>query len=206
MADFNVDEFIKANFDHYRQAGHWHWKALSLRRSAALLYSSMKPEIDRYVAALEDAHSRLDESGGNLELIMADEPDLMCVYLLHGYSIENILKALLIHQNPKLLQSDTIDWSGKGHGLRQFARRAKLALTDRQRAVLHWMEDIVVWKGRYSVPLKAEHFTSFWAFDHYDRGSIEITLTEIDDIFAAANRLLPFQGRSLDDGGVLVRM
>jgi hypothetical protein len=34
--------------------------------------------------------------------ILADEPDVMPVYLLHGHAIENVPKYLLIHRYPKL--------------------------------------------------------------------------------------------------------
>lgn len=71
--------------------------------------------------------------------------------MLAGFSVENMLKALYVSQNPAFSSSGRFDVAT--HNLRQLADNIALPLTKNERILLERLEHFLTWAGRYPVPL-----------------------------------------------------
>lgn len=84
--------------------------------------------------------------------------------LLAGYAIENQLKGIIFSQSPELLSENLeLDRRFTHHELDKLYRDAGFAssleeMDDETRKILNWLTQIVVWQGRYMVPLNFEDF------------------------------------------------
>jgi hypothetical protein len=99
----DLEEFLQEHFELYQKPESWFRKAVKLRNAASRLYVSLESDLSNYDAAISNARAKLESSGDTHAEIDCEEPDLMPVYLLHGYALENALKAILIYRNPGLI-------------------------------------------------------------------------------------------------------
>lgn len=86
--------------------------------------------------------------------------------LLLGYSIENLLKGLLIYQfkkNNAFLENVSFDfliktvWRVKNsHDLLKLARSAKISLSENEKSLLEKLSKYSTWGGRYHIPKDSE--------------------------------------------------
>lgn len=79
------------------------------------------------------------------------------VLLLYGLSFENLIKGLLISENPTLLQGGKLSKQLLGHDLSKLAGRLKtIQLSAEERDLLALLSDVVPYHGRYPVPRNAQ--------------------------------------------------
>jgi hypothetical protein len=80
--------------------------------------------------------------------------------LFIGLTFENLIKGILIGQNPALVTKEGIK-SGilgrKGHGIAEGAKRI-IHLTQQEFQLLVRIEEYLFWAGRYPLPLKSNAF------------------------------------------------
>lgn len=78
-----------------------------------------------------------------------------------GIAIENALKANIIRQEPSIISGGRVDMAKlgnkSGHGLVELANRVLPKLSEAELGLFRKLEEYVMWAGKYSVPLKAEH-------------------------------------------------
>jgi hypothetical protein len=80
-------------------------------------------------------------------------------YLHAGLAVESAVKALMISEDPTIVQDGKLDRKklGKrsGHGFIEFAERFLGELSEEERHILFNLEEHVVWAGKYTVPMQA---------------------------------------------------
>jgi hypothetical protein len=79
------------------------------------------------------------------------------VLLLHGLSFENLIKGLLISEEPKLLNGGKLGKHLLGHALVKLTDRLRtVQLNSEERNLLAMLSDVVPYHGRYPVPKAAQ--------------------------------------------------
>lgn len=87
--------------------------------------------------------------------------------LLKGFAVENLLKGIIYSQNPDRLKEDDknlyLDGEIKHHRLDELYSFAELAknidaIDPETKEILEALEKIILWQGRYPVPLNLEQF------------------------------------------------
>lgn len=82
--------------------------------------------------------------------------------LFIGLAFENLIKGILIGQNPALVTKEKIESGilGKsGHGIAEGASRI-IRLSQQELQLLDRVEEYLFWAGRYPLPLKSNSFLS----------------------------------------------
>ncbi len=75
--------------------------------------------------------------------------------LLYGLAFENILKAILIQDDPCRVQNGKlVKWPGGGHDLTALVEAAGLDLGSQSAQLLERLSMFVTWAGRYPVPIR----------------------------------------------------
>ncbi|MDQ8196453.1 hypothetical protein QEH59_18635 [Coraliomargarita sp. SDUM461004] len=187
-----VNRFIECASD----PTHWEKKALSLRKAAEAVWDLFEKEWLKGVSTRPlDIDVFQNELAENL---------LSNSQLLYGLSAECALKGILIKKDPKSIQFTTIvdgtrnvtsaEISKKGnssidtHNLEKLAKEAgvlKPETEDGIKEILAYCTEIVIWRGRYPVPLKTDGGFRFRgklpgvAFVHYFRDVFDPFLDEL---------------------------
>jgi hypothetical protein len=100
--------------------------------------------------------------------------------MLWGYSLENLLKGLLVVADPGRAvrrDGDTIETSwgkGSGHNLCRLADQVEERFDQQNRALMSRMSSLTTWGGRYAIPRRLDD----WASEGDDRGSKSWTSTD----------------------------
>jgi hypothetical protein len=132
----------------------WHRKAFGLREAAGLLWDAgnegrvpsagPKREVLAHWKA-EDFES--PKTGGSIGVQEA-------CFMLLGFALENLTKGILVCRDPRLVtKSELRRWHGDGHDLTRLFDRCEIPLTEEERALLERTTRLVVWQGRYPVPM-----------------------------------------------------
>ena len=125
----------------------WYTYANELADTADAIYRTSK---DQWVFYNQ---SSADGSLNNYKRPLISRP----VMLLYGLSFENIIKGLLISEEPNLLQGGKLSKHLLGHDLVKLAGRLKsIQLVDKELELLALLSDVVPYLGRYPVPRKAQ--------------------------------------------------
>jgi hypothetical protein len=66
-----------------------------------------------------------------------------------AYALENLLKGLIIANQPDLISEEKLDKTIKLHDLVKLSDRAGLTLSAEEEQVLQMLSEIAVWSGRY---------------------------------------------------------
>lgn len=106
--------------------------------------------------------SKADELFAAFQVIVAKEaernyatPGLSGVaYMLAGFTIEVLLKALLV-QSESRFDADG-NFKLRSHALRELANQAKLSLSADENKLLERLEEYLKWAGRYPIPLTSD--------------------------------------------------
>lgn len=73
--------------------------------------------------------------------------------LLAGLAIENLLKGVIISQEPDSVKSGKLDsWISSTHNLTQLCGRAKVNVDQSEQDLILVLTESVVWSGKYPVP------------------------------------------------------
>ncbi|WP_315743131.1 hypothetical protein [Bradyrhizobium sp. SZCCHNR1075] len=205
---FDHTEFLEKNFEHLQSPQSWYSKGLNLRRSARYLYKATLPDIRRYETARRRASRLLERSNKDFATIRCRTPEVLPIIALYGLALENVFKAVMVHRNPKLIASKKMGSSLTGnHDLVRFADHAKVSLSSFERQLLDWTSEVVVWKGRYEVPLEAKKLGSFWALDHSIGDNVRSCTKTLEAIFDRGSKQLPpkIYKRRFEGYSILVR-
>ena len=187
----DIADFLRKNFEFFQRPEHWYRKAVDLRNSASILFDAVRPNIEHYEAALSVAQNMLEFSSAETADVDCDAPNILPIYMLHGYALENILKAVIIYSKPELIASDKLSEVVTNHFLIDLAGIANIQLSSYENAVLKWLTEVVIWKGRYSIPKQPRHIGVFWAFDHLMSENMDACTGAINDVFCRAASVLP---------------
>ena len=76
------------------------------------------------------------------------------IFLLMGFSLENLIKGILIFDNPKLVNKGKLEKDIKSHNLiNLFNKIEKIKLTDKESELLNILSEAIPDWGRYPCPL-----------------------------------------------------
>lgn len=179
----NLDEFFGQYFECLQRPEFWFGKATQLRRSARYLYKATLADIRRYEAARKIASRRLSNSNRQIVAIRCREPEVLPIFMLHGLSLENAFKALLVSRDPNLISSKKISPKLREHSLVQLAHLTQTPLSNDEKQILDWVSEVVIWKGRYQLPTKADDLNTFWALDHTPFDYIKLCNHTVEAVF-----------------------
>jgi hypothetical protein len=112
-------------------------------------------------------------------------------YMHAGLAIENAAKAVFVSKDPTLVREDgTLNrkklGSSGGHGVRELAMAVLQDLSEDDKALLHKLEEHVIWAGRYTIPMKAHILYNEQAMDLLRLSSAR----ERPSVAAIVNRLI----------------
>jgi hypothetical protein len=203
----DLERFLQNNFEFYQRPEHWFRQAVDLHETALNLSLSLRAWAEHYEAALRAAHLSLETSEHETAEVECEEPNLLPAYLLHGYAIENAFKAVLIYREPSLIRPKDLAKKIRTHDLVKLADHAGITLTVEEAGFLQWLSEVILWKGRYNVPIEARKLGHFYALDHLAGETLVENLKIIDAIFGRAAQLLPADAtRRVQGFNVVVRV
>lgn len=147
----------------YKMPISWEVMATTLKHSADKLY-------DLFFNAKRRQHSRLvdeldklrkEEQGITHRILDGEELEdfwdgrlITIYYLLMGYAIENLLKGIYLAQHPEKFDPDKRNNWIKSHDLEKWCvNKCKIQIDERERNWLKKLQRIVLWQGKYPVPL-----------------------------------------------------
>lgn len=141
MANFEK-QFVEKAAPEY-----WYSYAQELAETADTIYRRSKGQWIAYI------HQQADGSTKTERRPFVSRP----VLLLYGLSFENLLKGLLISEEPTLLKGGKLSKHLLGHDLVKLADRLRsLTLNAEERELLSLLSDVVPYLGRYPVPRNAQ--------------------------------------------------
>ena len=184
------DEFLRTNFKYFQEWHHWYDKAVSLRKSAMVLYRSALPALRKYDRAEKKARKELEIRP--VAQVRFPHPDMLPAFSLFGSVLESAFKGIMVHDNPGLIRADKLDPILKSHKLIDLAGRAGIKLSSREQRVLGWLTEVLIWKARYSVPTNIKHGDKFFdRFDNIRLDDARACVRVIEEVFARAKRAMP---------------
>lgn len=126
---------------------YWYSYAHELADTADAIYARSKGEWVAYI------HTHTDAPNEVYSRPLISRP----VLLLYGLSLENLIKGLLISEDPQLLNGGKLSKHLLGHDLIKLAERLKSVQLDaNERDLLALLSDVVPYHGRYPVPRNAQ--------------------------------------------------
>ncbi|WP_417733900.1 hypothetical protein [Roseovarius sp.] len=125
----------------------WYSYAHELADTAEEIYKKSK---DRWIAYSID---HADGANETYRRPLVSRP----VLLMHGLAFENLIKGLLISEEPTLLNGGKLSKHLLGHDLVKLADRLRtVQLNSEERNLLALLSDVVPYHGRYPVPRAAQ--------------------------------------------------
>jgi hypothetical protein len=139
----------------------WERYAKLLKRAADIIFDVYKVPYDK-LCSLPNPYYEIDvELGQDDEDIHLKE----IYYLLIGFSIENLVKAIIMIRHPENLTEEGLTKIDK-HETFDLLNENGITEFREYGAILKLLTEYVKWKGRYPVPLKQEYFS--WSLDTLD--------------------------------------
>ena len=121
-----------------------------------IYYAASEQQLRRIVEEVESGQIQKSQTLLGKELEEYLDCQLLPVYLmLMGFSLENLLKGIVIRQQPELLKPDG-SFNLKSHKLVILAQMGNIQLLPEEESTLETLTTATEWASRYSVPLKQE--------------------------------------------------
>lgn len=76
-------------------------------------------------------------------------------FLLIGYCLEDMIKGILVYENPTLVSGGKLARSIKHHDLGDLARRIKIELSEEEKQLLDFLTPNIEWYSKYPIPANA---------------------------------------------------
>lgn len=90
--------------------------------------------------------------------IKNDPPNYPPAQLLYAHAIENVLKGLIVVNDPTVVNENKFSARLKGHDLVRLAADAGETVHVEEQQVLEALSDLSIWAGRYPVALRKEDY------------------------------------------------
>lgn len=126
---------------------YWYTYAHELADAADQIYRTSKQQFVAYLHQYGDGSTKAERRP------FVSRP----VLLMYGLCFENMIKALLISEEPTLLQGGKLSKHLLGHDLVKLSGRLQsLELASQEKNLLALLSDVVPYHGRYPVPRNAQ--------------------------------------------------
>lgn len=197
-------DFLQKHYQYFQECHHWQAKAVKLRRAAKVLYKDILPDLRRYEKARRVALKKLEKR--SVVPIEYVEPDFFPAVALYGLALENVFKGLMISKDSSLIGKSRLSDKIRLHRLAALAGKAGVSLSADEKYLLEWTSEVVIWKGRYSVPTNyiGAQFP-FHQLDNVTLANARKCMRLLDGLFARSIKLFPKRRRATKFG-VLVRL
>lgn len=142
--------------------GSWQAVSSNLKRAAdklyELYYEARTRWVERSARELQEKRETDQPTSRTLEgQELQDLHDMGLIipyFLLVGYAIENLLKAILMVQHPEYFDPQGKLDDIKTHKLTDLCRRCGFALQESETRLLQLLSDYIDWRGKYPIPLE----------------------------------------------------
>jgi hypothetical protein len=170
----------------------WLLSAERLRDAAeAILRHEQQFEIP-YFRAYDDATKLAvgiayseGNASGHAE-IACPPPNYPPAQLLYAYAIENVLKGLIVANDPGLADGERLNRTLQSHDLAKLAQTASFEVHVQERPVLDALSELSVWAGRYPVAIRrTDNFGGRTPDELLDWGSQNVTVKRFFERVAA---------------------
>lgn len=140
------------------------WKSVSLglKHTADRLYDLQHDATLRVIKRAIEEHRKgrdVEESreleGKELEDFL-DSHMISTYYLLMGYAIENLLKAILMIQHPEYFKPGAKLTDIRSHKLVSLCNRCDISVQKEEVEILNKLTTYVEWQGKYPIPLEPD--------------------------------------------------
>jgi hypothetical protein len=142
----------------------WLLSAQRLRDAAdAILEHEVQFEIPYFQAYDHAAKEALaiacseGNDAGSCE-ICAQAPNYPPAQVLYAYAIENVLKGLIVSNEPALMNGNNLSKALRSHDLIALANAANFQIHVQEKTVLEALSQLSVWAGRYPVALHQHEY------------------------------------------------
>jgi hypothetical protein len=139
----------------------WERYARLLKRAADIIFEVYKVPYDKLCSRQYPYYEMNVDFGQDDEDIHLKE----IYYMLLGYSIENLVKAIIMITHRENLTEEGLSKINK-HETYDLLNENGITEFREYDAILKVMAEYTKWKGRYPVPLKQEYFS--WSLDMFD--------------------------------------
>jgi len=132
----------------YTQLSNWKIFADQFYRASEFLFIEIKRDLAMwYTDYINTLKTEKEIDRGYI-------PQLDSVYFLQiGYCLENMLKGIMIFENPVLIQGSRIDDSITSHSLLNFAEKIqKIVFTKEEKKLLEFLTKSILWYSKYPIP------------------------------------------------------
>jgi hypothetical protein len=92
--------------------------------------------------------------------INARAPNYPPAQMLYAFAIENVLKGLIVANDPSIINGDKLNAALKDHNLAALANKAAFNVHAQEVPVLKALSELAVWAGRYPVAIYARDFVA----------------------------------------------
>jgi hypothetical protein len=144
----------------------WLLSAENLREAAEAIIARedqlLVPYLRAHDAATKEAMVIAYSQGndaGHAE-INARAPNYPPAQMLYAFAIENVLKGLIVANDPDVINGDKLNAALKDHDLAALAKKAAFDVHVQEVPVLKALSELAVWAGRYPVAIYARDFVS----------------------------------------------
>ena len=161
MTPLEAKEFRKALFKAGQQPSSWLSSAESLRDAAEIILQGEAKNALSYSQEVEKAKEELaaDPTVDASAEIRCEPPNYLPGQLLYGYALENVLKGLIIANDPSVANETKLDDEIAKHELVDLAATAKFDCPQ-EVDILKALTQLSVWAGRYPVARKLKDHTT----------------------------------------------
>jgi hypothetical protein len=90
--------------------------------------------------------------------IRSDPPNYPPAQLLYAYAMENVLKGLIVANDPSVVDENKISKSLKSHALVELSASAGITVHIEEAPVLAALSDLSIWTARYPVATRKEDY------------------------------------------------
>jgi hypothetical protein len=98
----------------------------------------------------------------------------------------------MVSKDPSLISEHKLSEKLKSHKLVELAEAAGVQLSRRDKQVLEWLTEVVIWKARYSVPTGIRSASNFFhPLDDVTLDSARKCREVIEEVFKRAKRSMP---------------
>lgn len=146
----------KANTKLSSNLSTWKLFADQFYRGSEIIYH--QHQFDSYLRTMDSRRSRETGKPGNIGYL----PFLDDIYyLLAGYCVEDMLKGLIIYDDPTIIQKSELSGFITKHDLCYLSSKVKPKFSRDEKNLLKFLSEHILWYSKYPMPKKASETVSF---------------------------------------------